>query len=452
MQIQRVRIRNYRCLRDVDISFDAITTFIGPNGVGKSAVLRALDWFFNGSEKDLTDDDVWAEAEERVISVEVEFCDLTPEDRAELGKYATGDTETVRLWRRWENDKAKLSGHMRAYPAFAEVRQGASGQLSRYRALQKEMPDLGLPSAKSAQAAEDAMAAWERANPDKLAFMDTPVDGHFFGFAGQAKMTGLFDYVFVSADLRAADEGPDVKGSILGRIMAQAIDSTGADEAMREEQAAFEKNRGTIYRNHFDKQLGDLSDELNRQVGQYITGRTLRVGSRVPPLRIPAAEFQVSVEDGSASTRIDQQGHGYQRTVLISVLQILADRKASEAGRTVFLAIEEPELFQHPIQARTFASVLRDLAESPERGVQVSYATHSPYFLETEGFDQIRRITRGIEGKAPAARVHSTTRAAVQKRLGKDAVPGQTRKQADFANKIATPTLRTCRRPCSRTP
>lgn len=35
MRIQRVAIKNYRCLRDVDIRFDGITTFIGPNGVGK---------------------------------------------------------------------------------------------------------------------------------------------------------------------------------------------------------------------------------------------------------------------------------------------------------------------------------------------------------------------------------------------------------------------------------
>ncbi|MFF3733610.1 AAA family ATPase [Streptomyces sp. NPDC002476] len=32
----------------VDIAFEEITCFIGPTGVGKSTVLRALDWFFNG--------------------------------------------------------------------------------------------------------------------------------------------------------------------------------------------------------------------------------------------------------------------------------------------------------------------------------------------------------------------------------------------------------------------
>ncbi|MEU6555711.1 AAA family ATPase [Streptomyces sp. NPDC046915] len=48
MKIKRVRIENFCCLHKVDVSFEEITSFIGPTGVGKSTVLRALDWFFNG--------------------------------------------------------------------------------------------------------------------------------------------------------------------------------------------------------------------------------------------------------------------------------------------------------------------------------------------------------------------------------------------------------------------
>ncbi|MCP9948670.1 hypothetical protein LUX33_09765 [Actinomadura madurae] len=56
------------------------------------------------------------------------------------------------------------------------------------------------------------MLAWERDHQHELVAMELAADGHFFGFAGQAKMSGLFDYVFVSADLRAVEEGRDVKG------------------------------------------------------------------------------------------------------------------------------------------------------------------------------------------------------------------------------------------------
>ncbi|MDL4820785.1 AAA family ATPase [Actinomadura opuntiae] len=420
MRIQRVAIKNYRCLRDVDIRFDGITTFIGPNGVGKSAVLRALDWFFNGTAQTLTEEDVWAGAEDRQISVEVEFGDLTDLDRAHLGKYAAGSAETVRLWRRWEDGTDKLSGHALAYPPFDEIRRatGAMEQRRRYKALCEARPELGLPAAGSAKAVEEALSAWEDDHRDELEATELPADTHFFGFAGQAKMTGLFDYVFVSADLRAVEEGRDAKGSIIGRIMDQAVDRTQAERDLLDLQAVFNDDRGKIHAEHFEAQLDELSDELTREVEQFTRGRRLRVSSHIPELRVPQPLFQVSVEDGTASTRVDQQGHGFQRAVLITALRVLAERKAAEASRTVFLAIEEPELFQHPVQARTFASVLRRLAAEQERGIQISYATHSPYFLETDGFHQIRRMTRTQEDGAPSVRVHSTTQQAVKDVLG----------------------------------
>lgn len=433
MRIQRVAIKNYRCLRDVDIRFDDITTFIGPNGVGKSAVLRALDWFFNGTAQTLTDEDVWAGAEHRQISVEVEFCDLTDLDRTALGKYAAGGAKTVKLWRRWEDGTAKLSGHALAYLPFEEVRrpERAGERTARYRALREERPDLFLLSVRSAQAAEDAMTAWERDHEDELVATELTADGHFFGFAGQAKMTGLFDYVFVSADLRAGEEGRDARGSVIGRIMDQAVNRTQAEKDLLDLQTVFNDDRGKIHAEHFETQLEALSDELTREVEQLTRGRRLRIRSHIPEMRVPQAQFQVSVEDGTASTRVDQQGHGFQRAVLITALRVLAERRAAEDSRTVFLAIEEPELFQHPVQARTFASVLRTLADQRERGIQISYATHSPYFLESDGFDQIRRMTRTVEDGAPSVDVHSTTQAAVRDRLGSGI------KDADLMRQIA---------------
>jgi predicted ATP-dependent endonuclease of OLD family len=415
-----VAIKNYRCLRDVDIRFDDITTFIGPNGVGKSAVLRALDWFFYGPAKPLTGVDVRAGAVRKQISVEVQFGDLTDLDRAALGKYAAGNTESVRHWRRWEDGAEKLSGRALAYPPFDEIRgaEGAMEQRRRYRALADARPELGLPVVSSAKAVEDALSAWESRHRDRLEAVELPADTHFFGFAGQAKMTGLFDYVFVSADLRAVEEGRDVKGSIIGRIMDQAVDRGQAERDMLDLQAVFNDDRGKIHAEHFEAQLHELSNELTREVEQLTRGRRLRVSSHIPEMRVPQPLFQVSVEDGTANTRVDQQGHGFQRAVLITALRVLAERKAAEASRTVFLAIEEPELFQHPVQARTFASVLRRLATGPQHGIQISYATHSPYFLETDGFHQIRRMTRTKEDGAPSVHVDSGTQQAVKDLLG----------------------------------
>jgi putative ATP-dependent endonuclease of the OLD family len=105
--------------------------------------------------------------------------------------------------------------------------------------------------------------------------------------------------------------------------------------------------------------------------------------------------------------------------LLVAALKLLA-RRGAQAGQagTICLAIEEPELYQHPTQARAFASVLRTLAEDTASGMQVAYATHSPYFIEPRYFDQVRRVTRRpVPGGYPRVRVTHASIESVCKRL-----------------------------------
>ncbi|HHT4114909.1 TPA: ATP-dependent nuclease, partial [Citrobacter freundii] len=113
---------------------------------------------------------------------------------------------------------------------------------------------------------------------------------------------------------------------------------------------------------------------------------------------------------------VERQGHGFQRTILISALQLLAQSGSASADGVICLAIEEPELFQHPIQAQAFAKVLRSLVEDPDKCIQVTYATHSPYFLEARHFDQVRRLTRS-SGETPTVTIHFASVDDVKTRL-----------------------------------
>jgi len=74
------------------------------------------------------------------------------------------------------------------------------------------------------------------------------------------------------------------------------------------------------------------------------------------------------------------------------------------------LAIEEPELFQHSPQARTFAKVLLELVATSLRSrTQVMYATHNPVFIDSKGYHQIRRLCRAAGGDHLATEVWQAT-------------------------------------------
>ncbi len=396
MKLKRARIQNFRCLEDVEISFENVTTFIGPNGVGKSSVLRALDWFFNGDRALLlTDEDVYDKSAERHIRVEAEFDQLSPGDRAALGKYAES-RESVVIWRTWDGGPDKITGKAFAYPQFEEIRrlQGAMDKRSAYKSLRESDPALQLPQATNAQAVEAAMSAWEREHPDALQEAEVS-DTNFFGFAGQGKMSGLFDYVLVTADLRASEETQDSRSAVLGKIFERAIDRTAADEELVELADQFRQGQSDIHGRHFGPQLEAISKQLSDEVSAFTRDRSIRLKPLHVETKPSRVQFSVSVLDRETETRVDRQGHGFQRALLIAALKLLAERGAGDGSRGVIcLAIEEPELFQHPVQARAFAAVLRRLAEAADQNVQVTYATHSPCFIEPTHFDQIRRVSR----------------------------------------------------------
>ncbi|MBV1838393.1 ATP-dependent endonuclease [Acetobacter estunensis] len=419
MQIQTVRIRNFRALKDVTIPFDSVTTFIGPNGAGKSTVLRALDWFFNGKLGTLTDQDCSFGVIEEDIEVQVTFSDLTQKDRDALGKYAPDNASTFTAWRRRSPDGSDvLSANAKGFPDFNVIKaaSAASTKKELYAQLQRSKPELHLPVAKTGAAVDEAMTAWESSHTSHLADAPESLQTNFFGFNSGGKMSGLFDYVLVTADLRASEESVDGKSSIIGRILERSVDRAAADEEIAKIVEESRTQQQKVYEEKFNAQLETMTFQLNAVVSSYSPGRAVTVSPAEVELKAPKTTFEVAVLDGTTSTAVERQGHGFQRTILISALQLLAQSGAASAEGVICLAIEEPELFQHPIQAQAFAKVLRSLVEDPDKRIQVTYATHSPYFLEARHFNQVRRLTRSVD-ENPVVSVHYASIADVKAKL-----------------------------------
>lgn len=433
MKIQVIRVKNFRTLKDVTIPFDSVTTFIGPNGAGKSTVLRALDWFFNGKPNSLTENDCSFGAIEEDIEVQVTFSDLTEKDREALGKYAPEGVVTFTAWKRRSPDGSDiLSANAKGFPDFNAIKAAttATAKKDLYAQLRQGAPDLNLPVASTGASVELAMTAWEASHTDQLLDAPEALQTNFFGFNSGGKMSGLFDFVLVTADLRASEESIDGKSSIIGRILERSIDRAAADEEIAKIVEESRAKQQKVYEEKFKEQLDAITTQLNEVVASYAPGRAVTVSPADVELKAPRTTFDVTVLDGTTQTAVERQGHGFQRTLLISALQLLAQSGSASAEGVICLAIEEPELFQHPIQAHAFAKVLRSLAEDADKRIQVTYATHSPYFLEARHFDQVRRLTRSSD-ETPVVTVHFATIVDVKTKLDGTVDAGQIDRQLD---------------------
>ena len=97
---------------------------------------------------------------------------------------------------------------------------------------------------------------------------------------------------------------------------------------------------------------------------------------------------RVKIGEGDFLGELVRSGHGLQRSFLVAMLQVLAN--VDEAERpTLLLGFEEPELYQHPPQSKHLASLLEQLSA---KDTQVIVTTHSPYFVSSKGYENIRLV------------------------------------------------------------
>ena len=344
---------------------------------------------------------------------------MAVDNRDALGRRYCPDAATTRFtaWRTWQNGEERISGRAKAYPPFEHVRSHAKAA-ERRAAYDEIRQAYGLPGWTNSDAAEAVMVGWELEHPDQLEDAEVS-DTHFFGINGRGKLSDLFDFVFVSADLRAAEEATERKDSLLDRILRRAIDREEFDAGVKEITATFAAQYVELSEERLATQLDEVAAQLTAEVESYSPGRTIRLSQAAGAMKPPPSLVEVHVTDRGAETPVTHQGHGFQRTLLLAGLTVLSRQaRVGEQSTSMFLAIEEPELFQHPTQARAFASVLRSLAGDATQKTQVAYATHSPHFVSPEYFDEVRRISSVVgNGGFAQSSLSRATIAQIQARL-----------------------------------
>jgi putative ATP-dependent endonuclease of OLD family len=413
MRISEVRVQGYRCIEDLSISFDDLTALIGTGGVGKSAFLRALEWFFDDTTLDVEDlflpyGDNPARADELIVTVS--FDSIGPADKEVLGRYGGGETTTfTRIGR--PGEKSKLSGTALRCPDFDEVRAEEDGRKRRglfAKFVEDRGEGFGFEAApKKVAEADLMMEEFERANPLKCE-VDNEDASHLFGWGGDPKLRDRFDYVLVGATLDAANAMGQSQGSALSRLLS---DIGELDEVTEQKVDELQKDAETrmeaLISSARAPGLRAIGERITDRMQSHIPGAKVELVDEIGSLGRPKPRVIAKLRDGDGHpTEVGRQGHGLQRALVIAVLHALADTTAgihlqdgeATEPRALMLAIEEPELYQHPFQSRALAQSLRALANVPSdgkpRSVQIAYSSHSPHFVRPALFENLRILRR----------------------------------------------------------
>jgi predicted ATPase len=353
--ITRLRVKNFKALRDVEIQLTPIHVLIGPNDSGKTSILDALAALCRSVDHDLADaflgswkgaELVWNGEHAVPVSITVDFEDdgvtaYTMDVRfATRGRQAEIAEETFR--------KGQVSSSFRGPPA-----QGSFAGSTRVR-YESEGPGFADLHSERWRAVKDLLE-------------------------------GMHYYRWDPASL-ALPVAPDVKRCL-------PMESNGIGLALC---------LGDIKRDNSDgfRQLQDRLTEIFPHIASIEVSAEADYRAGIDnPERVETLQvyFKLRVADQRVSASQVSDG-------VLLVLAYLAILYLPHEKRPRVLLVEEPENGIHPKRLRNVVTILRELVNDRSH-TQVVLTTHSPYMLDLFRPEEVTLCTMQDNGEVKTTRL-----------------------------------------------
>ncbi len=420
MRLCEFTITNFKGIESGSITWDNIIVLIGENNAGKSTVLQALDLFLSGTQiKDASLFHQNRTDEANAIELVGVFDGLTEEEKDAVA--VRGRTFENRwhikkkYWCEVDDDgNAAWKEQYYSYSAtenfigWPDPDKSWSSFGDDYEPLIQAL--VSKPAKPNAAAREELRELVREQRPDLIgendpAWVPNPGGGGNWKSNANSKMPR---FVFIRAVRDASDEAVSKDASAYGKIVGILVESKlmrrpefiGLRASMDEVLNLFSPDdKGQIR----SEEIRELQSKINSRLNE-VTPTEIIIRTEPPnlqPILLPCTNLLMRDTADSVETPISHQGHGVQRTLIFTLLQILEEYRteaASEPGSEihsspVILAIEEPELYMHPQMERKMRDLLYNLSSRPS--IQVICTTHSPVFIDVgQNHKAIVRVTK----------------------------------------------------------
>ncbi|MCA9458738.1 MAG: AAA family ATPase, partial [Nitrospira sp.] len=265
-----------------------------------------------------------------------------------------------------------------------------------YSELRGKFPNLPAVTTKGDM--ESALRVYEEKNPEQCELVSSP--NQFYGWSkGENRLRKYIQWVYVPAVKDASTEQEEGRTTALGQLLERTIRSkVNFQEPINELRREVAEKYEQIIQEE-QNALNGLSRSLTKRVQEWThSGTQIRLNwhyNHDKSFTVNEPLARLSVGEHEFLGELARLGHGLQRTVFVSLLQELAADDEGNAP-TLLLGFEEPELYQHPPQARHMANLLEVLST---KNSQILMSTHSPYFVSGKGFENIRMIRKSADDR-----------------------------------------------------
>lgn len=385
-RITNLRIKNFGCIGEsgVSVDIDKIVVLIGPNNAGKSTILRAFEVVTDCLK--LEQDDFFNRQVVPGTGPEIELTSIAAAGNKPGDEWCLPIADGTFIVR----EKWTWAG-----AGVDPKRVGFNVPMNRW-AVQgdAELMPWGLNNVAKAR----------RPKPHRVNTFDDA--------DGQSRAVVSLLRTLLETRVRSLKANPD---DALSRYQL-IVDSlkllrSDSKQLQQDEIAQLQTNANQVLHRVFPTATFTIiAPESNSEVSIDLLGE----------------EFEIEIgEAGAASLPLSRQGSGTRRTVLWTILKLLADKgfKAKVAGKTAksfhepvgpnsahILLLDEPEVSLHPRAVDSVRDVLYSLPEN--ENWQVMVTTHSPNFVDlTRDHTTIVRVERTPQNEVLATTLFRPDRA-----------------------------------------
>lgn len=445
MLLTRLKIKNYRALRDFDIPLSRFVCLTGENNAGKSSVLLALSLFRSG--KTLDPKDYYDPTQH--IDIEISLTEVTPAYLALLGAEANERIsklvvdKKLTLVRRYDVKGKSELGYFTKIPKDARFSPDAVKQLIKGKTGKAigEAVTTVFPEIAAARIAEikkqgdvnpviDELAATISDDQKVEVFAALPSGADF-------SITPMLpEIIYIPAVKDLADDIKTTETSSFGKILSIVLEDILP--LLKEQEDLFTKLSQHLSRTRTHSAEGiTVTDQrlakiqlIESTIEGYVreSFNSIKLELDIPPPKLDAilSTARILADDGTQGG-LETKGDGLRRTVVFAILRTYvklvelraaeakakqAEAKAKEAvaqtdehkpaevevaKRSYLLLFEEPELFLHPDAQRILFEALGKFAVDHH----VVVTTHSPLFLGPEATATFVRIAKHTDKAFP---------------------------------------------------
>jgi len=369
MYIRSVTVENVKSFRG-EHRFElhpGVNFFVGDNNSGKSTVLEALLFLFEGpSTSRWTPEKFYSAGAAEPTRVEVEIAgdvdSLVEQEKFRVLKDFVFDQEGKRVLRLERNSASRTV----------------------------------IQAGKEKTVDVKAVCFW---HPKRQQFENvTGID---------AKVKAIFDFEAVWADAQLGDYIDFANTKVLGRLLDSSfrrfIETDRWKTLAKAHQEAFSLDE----EGSFVEETKALAAGIKALVDEQYGYAEYRFDFGLPDASVFMKQGLLHVDDGAGETPVDGKGTGMQRAIALGIIQLYARSSAlidPTNPAPLVLMLDEPETWLHPRAQLKLGEALSKIGEHE----QVFIVTHSPYLIRK--FDPKSHLLTVMAGQGGDRRVDCSTK------------------------------------------